>query len=970
MRISRRFGVLLGVVFVMALASGVIQAQMQDQLCPVVAKMIRSNGTGGGAWSSPATWVRLLPGGGPATPTAADTVVIQPGDAVLLDTNSGIQNLAHLDVRGVLQVQNGQGYDLGVSRVEVANGALFEVGTEAQPFTGRFILNLTSNFLCHEWGNALEHKSFVVEPGGTLDLHGDDASGTKLSWSRLADGQSVVQGATTLTLEADPTWQINDRVVMASTDFEMLQAEELELTMVGVPGSTLGFVNTATGLGATYDHHGVIERGIVDERAEVGLLSHNIVIQGDPATSNDTTRRGGHLMILSDASTPSLARMEWVEFRDMGWHGALGRYPVHFHLAGDMTGSYLENSSIHHAFNRAVTLHGTNNVRVADNVVYDTWGHAYYLEDGSEIGNVFEGNLGLVSREPDPAWAGLTNLGDTWSVTGQPFFSVDEDEPATYWITNPDNTITDNVAAGADGHGFWYHFEIFDPPGPGLPVVPLRFEGNVAHSNGVHGFFQEKARMVTFDATMGNPYDSESVMTDFTAYKNRNAGIWHRAYGGMRWLGAKLADNGFGAYLASEGFQQDYQNYLTISLPTYPYFNFTSLQAPSFSYQILDDCDFIGESGNLGNPSHANELGWLPQPRSLPQPGNPQYMLKGVELYDGFIVALNCRFHDYQDALLPTPVTRVGGTFSWRASGAFSSRGHTSTWVPGNPWGVDSRNMLALCSFTNVDHPVLFPIPHAPSGGKAGNGVESSLVYDVDGSIGPADTYYANNTDLLRPGGYPAPTPLAPLTHYAAPLVVPGPSHAASHAYGQLQLNIGASQSPPDQAWDTSWNVNPATGEMSHVTISALNRPGQSTDVYRPESTPPPYGRYPISLLLDHAAGVEEYAVTYPAGTPALPGNLEVMLKFSEGDRQILLDIPYEHPTPAGPTVEYTNDTIAPAVFAGNAVGSRGAVLAGGALDYHYDHANKLLTLKPTIWAGSGVVSVLNGREIVVFVKE
>ncbi len=50
------------------------------------------------------------------------------------------------------------------------------------------------------------------------------------------------------------------------------------------------------------------------------------------------------------------------------------------------------------------------------------------------------GNLGLLTREPAAADRLLPTDGS----------------PATFWVTNPDNVVSNNVAAGSQGNGFWY----------------------------------------------------------------------------------------------------------------------------------------------------------------------------------------------------------------------------------------------------------------------------------------------------------------------------------------------------------------------------------------------------------------------------------------------------------------------------------------------------------------------------------
>ena len=49
----------------------------------------------------------------------------------------------------------------------------------------------------------------------------------------------------------------------------------------------------------------------------------------------------------------------------------LGRYPVHFHMNGNMSLSYIKSSSIHQSYNRAINIHASNYVTVENNVIYD-----------------------------------------------------------------------------------------------------------------------------------------------------------------------------------------------------------------------------------------------------------------------------------------------------------------------------------------------------------------------------------------------------------------------------------------------------------------------------------------------------------------------------------------------------------------------------------------------------------------------
>ena len=100
----------------------------------------------------------------------------------------------------------------------------------------------------------------------------------------------------------------------------------------------------------------------------------------------------------------------------------------------------MRGCSIHDCYNRALTLHGTDRVASRTTSPSTSSATAIFLEDGVETGNVLEHNLGMLTRRASAGQATLPT-----DVT-----------PATFWITNPDNVVRGNVAAGSDGNGFWY----------------------------------------------------------------------------------------------------------------------------------------------------------------------------------------------------------------------------------------------------------------------------------------------------------------------------------------------------------------------------------------------------------------------------------------------------------------------------------------------------------------------------------
>ena len=139
-------------------------------------------------------------------------------------------------------------------------------------------------------------------------------------------------------------------------------------------------------------HFGKITFG-VDERGEVGLLTRNIKIQAS-ADAAQAPFFGGHIMAMGS----SKMFVEGVELNRMGQHLTLARYPIHWHLVGDAKGQYIKNAAIHDTYNRCVTVHGTNFLRVENNVTYNTVGHCFFLEDGIEHGNEFIKNLAIQTK--------------------------------------------------------------------------------------------------------------------------------------------------------------------------------------------------------------------------------------------------------------------------------------------------------------------------------------------------------------------------------------------------------------------------------------------------------------------------------------------------------------------------------------------------------------------------------------------
>ncbi len=602
-----------------------------------------------GLWSDAATWA-------PApVPIVGANVTIPAGLTVQLDVATPALN--RLTINGTLNVATDR--DVAITARDIYVNGMLRAGSEASHDLHQFTITLTG--ADSGAGSALVGtKVLAVFPGGALELHGD----TRLGWTRLAT--TAASGSTTLFLSDPMAWRIGDRLVVASTDYDPGQAEEAVVT-----GSSPTSVTLQTPL--LHAHYGLtqsIAGRTLDERAEVGLLTRNITVQGD---SQSAAGFGGHTIVRQGG----VAHVEGVTFFRMGQAGHVARYPMHWHMAGDVSGQYVRDVSIWKTNNRCLTIHGSDNATAQRNVCYDHLGHGYFLEDGSESGNLLEKNLGLTSRVPSVALRILPS----------------DATPATFWITNPDNTFRGNVAAGSVAFGFWFALPA-SPTGlstgqPDLPrVTPLRlFTDNAAHSNRQPGLQVDNGPTadLTTETTVYTPRVGASAagasvigyFQNFTGWKHSGRAVWIRGVG-LRLDGAVLADNQQGATFANG--EVDLQNSV-----------------------------IIGESANL---------------TAAP---NPSFPIRGFEFYDGTNSASNVTFVNFVSR-----AGRIASALGYNRSDGFP---------------ISQQNFVTALHFVNANAVYL------DNPGTNADGDKASLFVDNDGSVSGTSgmTVVVNNPFLLTP---------------------------------------------------------------------------------------------------------------------------------------------------------------------------------------------------------------------------
>jgi len=644
-------------------------------------------------WSDPATW----PSG--HVPAEGEAVTIDSGKEVVLDVSP--PTLRSLTINGKLSFSNDKDIELTTDWI-MLHGEL-QIGSEATPHTRKATITLVDN-VPDENINTMGDRGIMIM-GGTLNLHGDRTN----TWTKLA--RTADAGSTRIDVLDATGWRVGDMIVLASTDFDPHQAERR--TIAAIDGNTIALDKELD-----YMHYGEITFG-VDERGEVGMLTRNIVLQASPDA--DTNLFGGHVM----AMPPSRMYVAGVEFNRMGQNMHLARYPIHWHIVGDAQGQYVKNSAIHDTYSRCVTVHGTNYVQVENNVTYNTIGHCFFLEDAVEHDNQFVHNLGILTKCHPDAPCVPTNLAPFGSEDGENFSTAGQDAKdilipsdntaSTFWITNPDNIYRDNVAAGSDAIGFWFAlpehptgaFEGTDISKTTWPRrTPLReFKGNTAHSN-FDGFMSDRGPQpdghfrTASHVALADPADADSpqvetIIEDFTAYKNRNGGMWIRGEMNL-FKNLKLADNAIG------------------------YTHATALSGRSaFTSRVVDSL-FVGETGNIGNPRTPAEMAYG---RSLPTPELADFPIRGYEFYDYRHELDNVTFVNFQDN-------------ATRKTGAISYLLYTS-------FGMSSNNTIQRAKFDNAK-PVYFPPLERKWGNDdAGSGsYKTAVFHDLDGSVtGIADSY-------------------------------------------------------------------------------------------------------------------------------------------------------------------------------------------------------------------------------------
>ncbi len=157
-------------------------------------------------------------------------------------------------------------------------------------------------------------------------------------------------------------------------------------------------------------------------KAEVINLSRNIIITGDDFThvngdittlnvnSNEYDVKqadqctaqpnigrtkctlGLHIMAKNSGAVLSL---QYVRIEKCGQRGVLGKYCTHLHLVQSCIDCKIIGNAYEFGMQRGTVIHGTHLALVEQNVYNDIRGALIYIEDGNELYNKIEYNVGI-----------------------------------------------------------------------------------------------------------------------------------------------------------------------------------------------------------------------------------------------------------------------------------------------------------------------------------------------------------------------------------------------------------------------------------------------------------------------------------------------------------------------------------------------------------------------------------------------
>jgi hypothetical protein len=225
-------------------------------------------------WSSDTTW------GGEFAPMEGESIYIPAGLNLLVDIDSS-PLLNAIIVEGSLifapdtDATHERFFD---ARYVFVNGGYMEVGTEEFPYTSK--ITITMHGLLSDPYLPIYGNKVIGVRYGTLDMHGIERTPT---WTHLE--YTSEPGATVITLQDEVDWVAGEMIAIASTSYDPREGEHRTILSIDSDKKTITLDQALDFKHFAETQYFGDDGDFIDMRAEVGLLTRNVVYRGDPETS-------------------------------------------------------------------------------------------------------------------------------------------------------------------------------------------------------------------------------------------------------------------------------------------------------------------------------------------------------------------------------------------------------------------------------------------------------------------------------------------------------------------------------------------------------------------------------------------------------------------------------------------------------------------------------------------------------------
>lgn len=217
-------------------------------------------------------------------------------------------------------------------------------------------------------GNVIVHGTLVMRPGDSLLFDGNPAGYVGGGHDPIPSDVGLWCIGGTLDLQGTPrtgwarnakpaNWQPADEVVVAPSSV----------------GSTTFTLTTAGAV--VMPQGGIVRDDGTNLYTEVANLTRDVVIGTLPG-------RAGHVFVMS----PRPQTIRHIVLRDLGVFRSTpnGRYPLHIHEAGDLTGTVIEGVVVRGGKHHAFVTHLSDGITLKDCVAYDVVEEAYWWDPDTD----------------------------------------------------------------------------------------------------------------------------------------------------------------------------------------------------------------------------------------------------------------------------------------------------------------------------------------------------------------------------------------------------------------------------------------------------------------------------------------------------------------------------------------------------------------------------------------------------------